>query len=74
MKDKIKIIIIVGILLLTLIVSIQNTQAVETRLLFVTVTMPRVLLLLLTFVMGIVGGLIIASHVLRIPAKSKENS
>ncbi len=74
MKDKIKIIIIVGILLLTLIVSIQNTQAVETRLLFVTVTMPRVLLLLLTFVMGIVGGLIIASHVLHIPAKSKENS
>ena len=74
MKDKIKIIIMVGILLLTLIVSIQNTQAVETRLLFVTVTMPRVLLLLLTFVLGIVGGLIVASHVLRKPNKSQENS
>ena len=67
---KLKIIIIVVILLLTLIVSIQNTQAVETRLLFVTVTMPRVLLLLLTFVLGIIGGIVIASHVLQKAAKS----
>jgi len=70
---KAKIITIVVILLLVLIVFLQNTQAVETKLLFLTVTMPRVLLLLVTFVLGFVGGLITASHVLRKPAKSKEN-
>jgi putative membrane protein len=70
---KTKIITIVVILLLALIVFLQNTQAVETRFLFLTVTMPRVLLLLVTFVLGFVGGLITASYVLRKPAKSEEN-
>ena len=70
---KAKIITIVVILLLTLIVFLQNTQAVETRVLFLTITMPRVLLLFVTFVLGFVGGLITASYVLRKPAKSQEN-
>jgi len=70
---KAKIITIVIILLLTLIVFLQNTQAVETKFLFLTVTMPRVLLLFVTFVLGFVGGLITASYVLRKPAKSQEN-
>jgi len=70
---KAKIITIVVILLLVLIVFLQNTQAVETKLLFLTVTMPRVLLLFVTFVLGFVGGLVTASYVLRKPAKSQEN-
>jgi len=70
---KAKIITVVVILLLTLIVFLQNTQAVETKFLFLTVTMPRVLLLFVTFVLGFVGGLITASYVLRKPAKSQEN-
>jgi len=70
---KAKIITIIVILLLALIVFLQNTQAVETRFLFLTVTMPRVLLLFVTFVLGFVGGLITASYVLRKPAKSQEN-
>jgi len=70
---KVKIITIAAILLLTLIVFLQNTQSVETKFLFLTVTMPRVLLLLVTFVLGFVGGLITASYVLRKPAKSQEN-
>jgi uncharacterized integral membrane protein len=70
---KAKIITIVVILLLVLIVFLQNTQAVETKFLFMNVTMPRVLLLFVTFVLGFVGGLITASYVLRKPAKSKEN-
>jgi len=70
---KAKIITIVVILLLALIVFLQNTQAVETKFLFLTVTMPRVLLLFVTFVLGFVGGLITASYVLRKPAKSEEN-
>jgi len=70
---KVKIITIAAILLLTLIVFLQNTQSVDTKFLFLTVTMPRVLLLLVTFVLGFVGGLITASYVLRKPAKSAEN-
>jgi len=66
---KVKIIAIIIILLLALIVSLQNTQAVETKLLFLTITMPRVLLLMLTFIMGFIGGLITTSYILRKPGQ-----
>ncbi len=69
---KVKIVLVIIILLIALVVSLQNTQAVETRFLFATVTMPRVLLLLLTFTLGLIAGLITASFILRKPAKSKE--
>jgi len=69
---KFKIALIIIILLITLVVSLQNTEVVETKFLLATVTLPRVLLLLLTFILGFVGGLITASIVLRKPAKSKE--
>ena len=70
---KAKIISIVVVSLLSLIVFLQNTQAVETKVLFLTVTMPRVLLLFVTFVLGFVGGLITASYVLQKPAESEKN-
>jgi len=70
---KVKIITVVIILLLALVVFLQNTQAVETKFLFFTVIMPRVLLLFMTFVLGFVGGIITASYVLRKPTKSQEN-
>jgi len=69
---KVKIALIIIILLIALVVSLQNTEAVETKFLLATVTMPRVLLLLLTFTLGLVAGLIIASIILRKPAKLKE--
>ena len=69
---KVKIALIIIILLIALVVSLQNTEAVETKFLLATVTMPRVLLLLLTFTLGFVGGLITASFILRKPAKLKE--
>jgi len=68
---KVKIVIIVIVSLLAVIVSLQNTQAVETKLLFMTITMPRVLLLILTFITGFIVGLITASYVLRKPRKSE---
>jgi len=40
-----------------LIVAVQNTEAVDTRLLFTTVTMPRALLLIITLLIGVVIGL-----------------
>lgn len=66
---KAKIIIIAVVSLLALIIFLQNTEAVDTKVLFTTITMPRVLLLILTFMTGFVVGLITASQVLRKSAK-----
>lgn len=69
--NKFKLIVAVVILLLVIIVFLQNTEAVETKLLFLTITMPRVLLLAVTFILGFVGGLITANHVLAKDSKSE---
>ena len=69
--NKFKLIVAGVILLLVVIVLLQNTEAVETKILFLTITMPRVLLLLVTFILGFVGGLIAASQVLTGAGKSK---
>jgi len=42
------------------IVVLQNTGPVETRLLFATVTMPRAVLLFVTLLVGFVLGLVAA--------------
>jgi uncharacterized integral membrane protein len=68
---KAKIVVIILICILALIVSLQNTKAVETKLLFMTISMPRVLLLMLTFIMGFIAGLITASYILRKGARPK---
>jgi uncharacterized integral membrane protein len=68
---KAKIIVILVVSVLVLIVSLQNTQAVETKLLFATISMPRVLLLTLTFVGGFIVGLIAATQILGSSRKSK---
>ena len=72
--NKFKLIVAVVILLLVVIVFLQNTEAVETKLLFLTITMPRVLLLVVTFIVGFVGGLITANHVLTKAGKSEAQS
>ena len=69
---KVKVISIIVILLLALIVSLQNTEAVETKFLLMTFTMPRVLLLLLTFTLGFVGGMITTSVILKKSGKANE--
>ena len=69
---KAKVISIIVILLLALIVSLQNTEAVETKFLLMTFTMPRVLLLLLTFTLGFVGGMITTSVILKKSDKAHE--
>jgi uncharacterized integral membrane protein len=57
---KFKTIVIALVLVLVLIIVLQNTQSVETKLLFARVTMPRALLLMLTFLFGFVAGLLAA--------------
>ena len=53
---KVKIIGAIILALLAIAVVVQNTESVETRLLLVTVTMPRALLLLVTLLIGVVVG------------------
>jgi uncharacterized integral membrane protein len=51
--------------ILAIVVVAQNTQAVETRLLFVTVVMPRAILLLITLLAGFVLGVLAAGRISR---------
>jgi hypothetical protein len=43
-----------------LTIVLQNTQAVETKILFVTLTMPRAALLAITMLIGIGIGMLVA--------------
>ena len=54
---RIKIIGIGVLVLLIIIVVLQNTERVDTRLLFFTITMPRALLLAATAALGFIIGL-----------------
>jgi len=58
--NKARKIIIVLLVVLTVIVILQNTQAVDTKLLFLTVTMPRALLLMVTFLCGLAMGYVLS--------------
>ena len=55
---RLKLIAVAVLVLLVLIVVMQNTEAVETRILFVTITMPRAVLLFGTLVAGFVLGIV----------------
>ncbi len=53
---------VIGALVLAvvaIVVILQNTEPVETRLLFMTVTMPRAVLLMLTTLVGFALGLLV---------------
>jgi len=71
---KVKLILIIIILLIALVVSLQNTEAVETKFLLLTVTMPRFLLLLMTFTLGFIGGMIAASVIMKKSEKSQKKA
>jgi uncharacterized integral membrane protein len=58
---KAKTIAIIVLTLLVLIVILQNTQSVETKVLFLTITMPKALLIIITFLVGFALGIIVAS-------------
>ena len=60
MKHKAKITALIAAVLVILILVLQNTEPVATRLLFMTVTMPRALLLVITSALGFAGGVIVA--------------
>jgi len=61
--SKLKIVGIAVIVLIVIVVVLQNTQAVETKLLFLTVTMPNAALLFGTLIIGFAIGVLTAGHI-----------
>ncbi len=61
--NKLKLIAIGVLALLVLVVVLQNTQAVETKLLFLTVTLPNAALLFGTLIIGFAIGVLTAGHI-----------
>ena len=58
---------LVGALALVVVVVVfQNTQAVETKLLFLTLTLPNAALLFGTLIIGFVIGVLTAGHIVSI--------
>ena len=72
MVPRIRIAIAIVVAILVVIVVLQNTQTVETKLLFVTIAMPRAVLLLVTLLVGFALGLIAATWLSRRPPKKEE--
>jgi uncharacterized integral membrane protein len=60
MLKKIKLYTGLVLLAIVLIVVFQNTQVVETKFLFMTMTMPRAALLAITMLIGIFIGILIS--------------
>ena len=61
--NKLKIVGVAVIALIVVVVVLQNTQSVETRLLFFTVTMPNAALLFGTLIIGFAIGVLTAGHI-----------
>jgi uncharacterized integral membrane protein len=72
MLDRLKIIGAAILALLVLVVVLQNTESVETRLLFVSVTMPRAALLFGTLIIGFALGVVCAAWLVRGKEKKKD--
>ena len=53
---RIKLVVIIACALLLVVVCVQNLEPVQTKLLFMTITMPRVVLLLTTAAGGFAIG------------------
>jgi len=60
--NKTKLIIIGIVVVLTALVALQNTEPVHTSILFFSITMPRVVLLLLTLLIGFAAGVFTMMH------------
>jgi len=62
---RLRIVAVAVVAVLAIVIFLQNTQAVETRLLMATVRMPRAVLLIVTLLIGYLLGLATASGILR---------
>jgi uncharacterized integral membrane protein len=69
LKEKmnaLKVVTIAAIALVAVIVVLQNTQAVETKLLFLTMTLPNAALLFGTLIVGFAIGVLTAGNIVSI--------
>jgi uncharacterized integral membrane protein len=64
--NKLKVVAIAFLALVVVFVVLQNTQAVETKLLFLTLTLPNAALLFGTLIIGFTIGVLTAGHIVSI--------
>ena len=64
-KNKIKLVALIVVVVLAVIIFLQNTETVDTRILLLTFQMSRALLLILTFLLGLLTGILLTSNFLR---------
>jgi uncharacterized integral membrane protein len=74
MMQKVRIAAIALLALLVLIVVLQNTESVETKILFLTITMPRAALLFGALVVGFIIGVFTGGKVLARPKEDAKES
>ena len=72
--NKLKVVAIAVVSLVVLIVVLQNTQVVETKLLFLTVTMPNAALLFGTLIIGFAIGVLSTGHILSIAKRTADTA
>ena len=72
--NKVKLATIAVVSLVVLIVVLQNTQAVETNLLFLTVTMPNAALLFGTLIIGFAMGVLAAGHIVSLAKRTTDTA
>jgi len=65
LRTKLRLVGIVVLATLCVVVAVQNTQSVETRILWASVRMPRAVLLFSTAVLGFVAGVLSTLMMLR---------
>jgi len=63
LMPKTKLIALLILAILAIVLVLQNTQGVATRLLFTTVSMPLAVLLILMLLIGFATGVLIASRI-----------
>jgi len=61
--NKLKLVAIAVLVLIVVVVVLQNTQAVETKLLFLTLTLPNAALLFGMLIIGFAIGVFTAGHI-----------
>ena len=71
---KTKTIVIIVLTLLVLIAILQNTQAVETKLLLLTIIMPKALLIIITLLVGFVLGVVVTSLLREKPVSHRDST
>ena len=58
--ERFKLVSIAVLVGLGIIIILQNTQPVETKILFMTITMPRAILLMVTTLIGFALGMLVS--------------